>query len=84
MDKHNNEIYKNWYSTNINGKKNLSPTITIPYPPPGNAWCLSRILVAMHQLFFYQPSHVLKLSFMCSTESFQNTCILVTIVVNYI
>lgn len=52
MDKHNNEIYKNWYSTNINGKKNLSPTITIPYPPPGNAWCLSRILVAMHQLFF--------------------------------
>lgn len=34
MDKHNNEIYKNWYSTNINGEKNLSPTITVPYPLP--------------------------------------------------
>lgn len=83
MDKHNNEIYKNWYSTNINGKK---PVANYYCPLPPSRKCMMSVAnIGRHApAFFYQPSHVLKLSFMCSTESFQNTYILVTSVVNYI
>lgn len=74
MDKHNNEIYKNWYSTNINGKK--KPVANYYYPLSSSRKCMMSVAnIGRHApaFFFYQPSHVLKLSFMCSTESFQNT-----------
>lgn len=34
MDKHNNEIYKNWYSTNINGKKTCRQLLLSLTPLP--------------------------------------------------
>lgn len=84
MDKHNNEIYKNWYSTNINGKKTCRQLLLSLTPLPEMHDVCREYWSPCTSFFFYQPSHVLKLSFMCSTESFQNTCILVTSVVNYI
>lgn len=34
MDKNNNEIYKNWYSTNINGKKTCRQLLLSLTPLP--------------------------------------------------
>lgn len=41
MDKHNNEIYKNWYSTNINGKK--KPVANYYYPLSPSRKCMMSV-----------------------------------------